>query len=106
MMPAAVGIASRDVQLNPALDDGRRVDLWRRCSSDRSTVLDRGLGNSAFDQCSVRVAAPMNTAEPVLFGFFALCGIYTLVAIVQITPMSSTNSTIRVGGRQTTFLAA
>jgi O-antigen ligase len=33
------------------------------------------------------VAAPMDTGQSrVLFGFFALCGIYTLVAIVQITP--------------------
>jgi len=33
------------------------------------------------------VAAPIDTGQSrVLFGFFALCGIYTLVAIVQITP--------------------
>ena len=32
-------------------------------------------------------AVPMDTGQSrVLFGFFALCGIYTLVAIVQITP--------------------
>jgi O-antigen ligase len=33
------------------------------------------------------VAAPTDTGQSrLLFGFFALCGIYTLVAIVQITP--------------------
>jgi len=33
------------------------------------------------------VAAPMDTGQSrVLFGFFALCGVYTLVAIVQISP--------------------
>jgi O-antigen ligase len=33
------------------------------------------------------VAAPMDTGQSrVLFGFFALCGIYALVAIIQITP--------------------
>ena len=32
-------------------------------------------------------AVPMDTGQSrVLFGFFALCGIYTLVAIIQITP--------------------
>jgi O-antigen ligase len=33
------------------------------------------------------VAAPMGTGQSrILFGFFALCGIYALVAIIQITP--------------------
>jgi len=33
------------------------------------------------------IAAPMDTGQSrLLFGFFALCGVYTLVAIVQISP--------------------
>src|SRR6266850_8423693 len=32
-------------------------------------------------------AAPMDTGQSrVLFGFFALCGVYALVAVIQITP--------------------
>jgi len=33
------------------------------------------------------VSAPMNPAQSrILFGFLALCGVYALVAIIQITP--------------------